>query len=782
MEIRRTLSIAQRLRPIRLAYLVRPNDRASLRTIFQHNTVIWGGSFNGIIPAVRRLRGAHRRGQDVVAGYTRVFLPDYIVAMEPDLVNLLDFPKSRILAPEHILPVDGNSEVRYGLGVLSPYSELYDKEFKFQRRHPVEIILPTIGDVRMQLFGAACFGEFPKLPAFSFFEESYRNHFDPAPLEVGPGNLYLALALDKLFPRRAALYGLDQKRSRPGRAESILFFLNAQSPADLIDFWNLRAVGEPVLPLPIKWKEALRPACEQLIEDTYSSNRGWTTLMCARSLSSEEMLAYAETLTTPAPRALNVEPWYPPIWEHGSSYSAGVTITAKRTSQQVEVLEDHLEFESISPTFPEDTSSRGGAKWVNVVNIKDYSDNPESVPVLPEQLLDWNDVVRDISIYEPWVTAEGIIIPLASSETHRWRLPTSVRLFRSWMREQGFEITVSAAGRTAREFLRKVGRYGLQVFAKKELIDLLNRMAHGQVEQTLAEENTRLRAYSRAVPASEVFRLLQKLSNNHLTRAKNELEFLTSKDILRLGLRLRCTLCEQYNWFPVDQLQLELSCERCLRKFPFPSASPPPDTAWYYRAAGPFATENYAQGAYTVAAAIFALGMRLRKDVTWMPSIELERSGFPKLETDFVMLWKERFSEFTRPRLIFGDCKTYQPFGIKALRGMQRLGAAFPESAMAFCTLREELAPSDRRRLAQMARAGRQVTRSGRTRNPVIILTARELLGKGMPGCWETTSVGSSKPESWLHQLTLGRLADLTQQLYLDLEPYEKWLLGRKNR
>lgn len=51
---RRTLTVHRRLRPVRLAFLVRPNDATALRTVIEINTCLWGGPFNGIIPVFRR--------------------------------------------------------------------------------------------------------------------------------------------------------------------------------------------------------------------------------------------------------------------------------------------------------------------------------------------------------------------------------------------------------------------------------------------------------------------------------------------------------------------------------------------------------------------------------------------------------------------------------------------------------------------------------------------------------------------------------------------------------
>ncbi|BFO30620.1 hypothetical protein KoxyNG13_010930 [Klebsiella pasteurii] len=43
------ISAVVTLRPIRFAFLVKPNDNQRLLKIFQINTCLWGGKFNPII-------------------------------------------------------------------------------------------------------------------------------------------------------------------------------------------------------------------------------------------------------------------------------------------------------------------------------------------------------------------------------------------------------------------------------------------------------------------------------------------------------------------------------------------------------------------------------------------------------------------------------------------------------------------------------------------------------------------------------------------------------------
>jgi hypothetical protein len=54
----------------------------------------------------------------------------------------------------------------------------------------------------------------------------------------------------------------------------------------------------------------------------------------------------------------------------------------------------------------------------------------------------------------------------------------------------------------------------------------------------------------------------------------------------------------------------------------------------------------------------------------------------------------------------------------------------FPGAALCFATFRDKLNPSEKRRFRAIANAGREVLSPGHQRNPVIILTGKELFGQ----------------------------------------------------
>jgi Transposase len=142
-------------------------------------------------------------------------------------------------------------------------------------------------------------------------------------------------------------------------------------------------------------------------------------------------------------------------------------------------------------------------------------------------------------------------------------------------------------------------------------------MAHGEVEIEIDTDDPKrkrsVRAY--AVTRSQMLEILSR-SRDSSDIGQNLLASLVHFKILVLGLRLQCPECRQTTWYRLAGLDARLECERCLQTFDFPAADPPRDV-WAYRANGPFAIENFAQGAYCVALALYFIDEQLADGATW---------------------------------------------------------------------------------------------------------------------------------------------------------------------
>ena len=182
-----SINVNIRLRPIRFAFLVRPDDKKRTLEIFRINTCLWGGKYNPVIPFFKRLpswweRKGYRfeNAKQIINGYLDFFEPDFIVEAEKGLADGLGFDSERVLQLTDLLERGGERDWdKYGLGVYDLYGDLYTKEFQFVRRRKHNIIHVKAKDVSFTNFVACNFGDFPTQKRLKYFERDYKDVFDP---------------------------------------------------------------------------------------------------------------------------------------------------------------------------------------------------------------------------------------------------------------------------------------------------------------------------------------------------------------------------------------------------------------------------------------------------------------------------------------------------------------------------------------------------------------------------------------------------------------------------
>ena len=112
---------------------------------------------------------------------------------------------------------------------------------------------------------------------------------------------------------------------------------------------------------------------------------------------------------------------------------------------------------------------------------------------------------------------------------------------------------------------------------------------------------------------------------------------------------------------------------------------------------------------------------------------------------------------------------------------MKALAEAFPGAVLVFATMKEaiELTNEEVTRLRKLAEWGREYVREvRRTRAPVILLTGTELFaGYSLHLAWKDKGGEHERLISpgYVQLDRLKTLADLTQQLYLNMPAYHVW-------
>ena len=152
------------------------------------------------------------------------------------------------------------------------------------------------------------------------------------------------------------------------------------------------------------------------------------------------------------------------------------------------------------------------------------------------------------------------------------------------------------------------------------------------------------------------------------------------------------------------------------------------------------------------------------------------------------MLWYQREETLALnypTELVFAEVKSFgkEAFTPDDMNKMKLLAEAFPGSTLVFATMKEELSQKEINRIRKLAEWGRVYYKDrNQTRAPVIVLTGTELFTEmSLEESWKEKG-GKHKrliEPGWVRTDNLRVLADLTQQLYLEMPSYDSVILEK---
>jgi hypothetical protein len=789
-------------RPIRLAYLVDPSKADQVREAIRLSSSLWGGTTFPIIPVHTRMPATWRdrplkapKAKDVLSGYLDAFDPDVLVQLSGKIPDHVAARGLRVIRPEQIwepLKTGAGQAPQFGVGLFDLLTELFAKHFRYKAKYPVKVVFPKLPKA-LSLFWASWFGEVPP----TLMPSLRRDYFEPIEAEepdFDPAKLGEYLGSNVLFPRRITSTGLElEGRSRFHHA--YVYYMDATRIEDIIDFWNLRAMGKEVIPVPRQLED--HEPLKRLVTNFLKANRRhWphnpkvcdtATLLRARSRTMEQVQEYAKSIRLSPPAGdtstdgyFSIQHWYPRVWdEWARDKDDAVPARAYGKPQQSFELSDpptlKFRFKPVRPSIVTDRVYLSEPTFANEISFRFYGASDYLAEVLPRNA--GKHLLRAISglvsLREEWrVGADGLIKLVASEITEEREIPLAETVMFAWLKDLGWTATPSPPGLIAKQIFRRLSGHPASL-RNETFLGLLEHMNGGSVQQDgMPKKENKIRQ-ERDRPVGEV--------KTRLAGSANLYEFVLERGIFKLGLRVSCPKCLRKSWFELSTLGDRVICPKCLEAFP--AIGNVDSSTWSYKTTGPFSVPQYADGAYAVLLALDFLAGRSMSSLrtTAVPSFKAEGQGKQTLEADFALLWEETIYGERKDGVLFGECKTYAPFTKRDFDRARYLAKTFPGAVLAFCTLRKELTKKEIAGISRIAKAGRKYWKPERPINPVLVLTGTELLKyPGPPYCWD-----ESTRRKFDRMVGLLGLSDATQQIYLGLSSWqaewqEKWEQKRK--
>ncbi|OGM29424.1 hypothetical protein A2801_02290 [Candidatus Woesebacteria bacterium RIFCSPHIGHO2_01_FULL_41_10] len=821
------------LRPIKIAFLVDISDTKAILEAISINSILWGGIYNPVIPVFDRkpkilsqdVLFKHEKNDSILKGYINAFDPDFVVQLGKIAVQNLDIGGRERITPNDILSgLKKEGTVGYGVGIFEILNHFYEKELKFERKNPPNVVKPRLPK-RGRLFFSSIFGELPK-EIDEIVTDNYTKPFNIKTPICSLNNYHELLTKDKLFVRRFTGMYIDAIR-RSHFDRDILYFMDANSNVDIIDFWNLRALGLRVVPIAkqVSNTEGIKKFASQFIDYSFGQSRFnpqiyyTATIQKGRSVLEKDLQDFLKFLDIKPDSAsgqpkISVRYWYPRIWDEWArdkDGAGGCDLQADTLQKDLLDTDNNADFKVLPPKFINEFGVPGTPRFANEVELKMYSDKNVIAEVMPQGDQHLANKIGGYGINE-WRLSKNGLVYLSDyvDWTVRLPLPEAETVFLSWIESMGWKAKISAAGQVGKQLIKHMGGLGgIGTIANEEIINLLGKLTGqnrilsslltkvGKLEKTLKSSGNTTDAQllsefmedvedaKNAAELKEGPILHEKLlaeiskatSNAKFPKdPKRYLKRLIDINMFKIGVKVQCPICQKHSWYSLKELDYEMECPKCIEKFAPPMHSPKDEMQWSYRPFGPFSLPNLASGSYSVLITLRFFSELLRGAVTPSMSFTLEKDNTKPQEVDLGLIFS--WSKFGNSEVvpIFAECKSFwDKFDETGISNLEILGQQIPGSLLVFSTFRRKLEKEELDLLKALVARNRKNRKARKPYNQILILTGTELFSEdGPPECWES-GTDEHKKIAKLYDRYQGidRLCDVTQQMYLGFKPWD---------
>lgn len=767
---------------------------------------LWGGVYNPIIPVFRtpphEWRPQHperTKGYAIARGHVEFFEPDAYVEASAGLLEEAGLGALRdkhglhrrvILLKDLLRQLDHRdwSEPHLGLGIVEALRHIYDEEqrFELRDRRPAILVRPQRGSALVE----AMFGAYPTEKPAQYIGKAFSDVYRPETMAANVDAWRKVIRSGAETPLRVTRYGLDAQRS--WMHDLVVFVFDPKKTTDLIDLWNLRLEPKPILPVPLPWFADAAEDIRKILVAEHRPLQGnpngvvrHGTVEFARSINEADVNAALEHLKPMPEGALSVKMWRNPIWvRHTDDFvhrDGRLEVTAKERRLSLPLEEGEtptVKFESLSPDF---ASPYGGhdLRWVNTAKISSYG--PANIAtVVPFNTFDWSWPRLDYLGEKVTVGTEGWAFGQRFKEsTESIQLHTHEAIIVGTLKRAGIDAKLSEPGHIARQVLDQLGGlWGVHLLADRETLRLLNAMAGG-MRRRVADSVETEEAFDRRSKPLKDWQDLVARRNQATLRPRVTLEDFTTRNIIRLGIETGCPHCQAANWHSLSAADYQLTCERCLKSYPFPQADlRAHNRNWVYRVIGPFSVPDYARGSYAALLAINALEHfgASRDPKTFSTAVSVRFDGVDA-EADFVALQaRETMDRHRHPELIIGEAKSLGEGDLIKPRDLEKLKAIagkLPGAIIAIAVLRDDFTPAEKKLLIRFVKWARRPDEAGEPTNRVLLLTGNELFHEfAISSTWEKLGGRHAAHSDYHHTRDLNAFAESTLAIYLDVPPY----------
>ncbi len=728
------ITINQVLRPVKLAFLIQPNRKASYVRALQVCSSLWGGKHFPILPYYKKFSEQYTTEYHIFATKTPEYYKNILDNFDPDFIvidkgidpaQIKTFkPNREIINIEEIEESIANNEAKYGISIHEVLETIKDVEFKHERTDALKVCCPSIP--YRDTFAMTMCGSVPEQYWELLKKVDLPEKYISFP-KINNDSLDACIGKDIVNYLSLTTYNTDAFGSPLWTGGFAIYILDKNHMNDLLNIWNYRALGWKILAIPHDLLDT--PYYRTKIEEQQREYHEYPKLLeriqvlVSHALTDEKAREHVALISTiqvdKEKRAPYIHQWwFPRYWEKGEflSYDKSAAVAIRSTNKQTIIATEDLKIHIpvLSPTFKERYIRHIKPRYINEIRLDFDEMEGKYAQVLPDIPTRAADFIIKGSGFSQWIFSEGAMYFLAqgNSDYLSFIIPKASEVFTKWFENHKLKIRHSSSGKLGNQLLKNIGGiYGTNFFANRGMPPVLALFENGKtvLKQTLEGL------------------LSRQLKNFRETSRKSITAKLLDKSIIEFGTEIQCSFCDQRSFYRLSLLHDKVKCPICQNDFYVP-AHDADQIKWAYKGMGPFSRNNKADGLFCV-----LLTLRFFR-VSMYPSLITPFLSFEILENDKVInevdlgvFFCKDSRSYEAPDLFFAECKTEIDFKDDDIEKMKNLGIRFPGTILTFATLKLELSEEEKIKIARVA----NYFRKGLGRRPVcpvLILTGNELL------------------------------------------------------
>lgn len=727
------VSLRQDLSPIKFCFLIKPENEKLLDAI-KCSYSVWCGIYSPIIPFYKRFSKRFRLRYNFGAS-REIYYRNIVNNYDPDVLiydDDIDVDDINICGTD--IQTIKLSVFKEGLERFSPQNgvsidivlgSLINEEFKYNRTDDVKISIPKIpnNNILLSAWQGAFLdnvnkhfveGHLSKLPYIDIVDFDYKNFNEFFELENTSLRFINTYKTRLLYDR-----GLSKN--------IVLFFIDHTNNLDIIDYWNLRAIGWKIIPIPVSKinSEAYKKMMVEVFKEIEQNDRGLkykiSDVLISGSNKRKPILNALDALIKKEKIGVTIpeQSLFPRIWhddygilKYDFVYCPQIytdSVDENLTSEKGGYINFNL------PRLPFETRFSNDGLFKTNISLNYWDDEGKYAEVISGiNTIDWVRITKSIGRKFEWkVSRNGIFKYIYHQhDSASFYLPESFKFFSKYFENKEISIKQTASGKLGYEVLKNIGGIqGANLFSTTNAIKIVELFENGKVvshEELIAKIN-------RYKPYPE------------FKNPKDVIELFLRKQIIEFGINIQCTVCEQRTFYLPKELNDELRCSVCRNTFKLPKNDPKNTLKYVYRGVGPFSRNNKVDGLLSVFLTIRLFKLDL-SDGTERISFLFDfdaKKGNKDFEVDLVVLSKS-FKYNNRAESFICECKTFKSIDEKDYKRLKFFGEQMAGTTLVVATLKNEFSDEEKVLLRKLVNRFR--TSSFGTTNPLLLLTGNELI------------------------------------------------------